>query len=350
MPRRVCAMSRDDRDAIGDTEGPGGIVGLVGRSAALRAVIERVARVAGTSTTVLIEGETGTGKELVARAIHRLSPRKDRAFVNVNCAALPATLIESELFGHERGAFTDASNKKLGRFELADRGTLFLDEVGDLPLDLQAKLLRVLQEGEFERVGSERTTHVDVRVIAATNRELEKAVREGRFRQDLFYRLSVFPIVVPPLRDRAEDIPALVWHFIAKHQARIGKQIEDIPQSVMDTLTGSRWPGNVRQLEHVVEHALIVTEGASLTIEGVPVPAAAGAPGTEPAAQGRHERARVHLEPPTRQLLDVEREHIVRVLEECGWRLKGPGNAAARLGMNPSTLRSRMKKLGIERP
>ncbi len=308
---------------------------LIGTSPALRTVTLRVKQVAATDAIVLIEGETGTGKELVARAIHRLSGRKDRPFVKVNCASLPATLIESELFGHERGAFTGALVRKLGRFELADRGTLFLDEIGDLPVELQAKLLRVLQEGEFERLGSERTTKVDVRVIAATNRDLEKELGAGRFRDDLYYRLKVFPILVPPLRSRIEDIPFLVWYFISKHQTKLGRHIDRVARSAMDALTQARWPGNVRELEHVIERALIVAEGATLALDDVRDAAASPAPADAIA---------------THDLQDVERRHILRVLEDCGWKVKGPANAAARLGLKPSTLRSRMKKLHIERP
>jgi transcriptional regulator with GAF, ATPase, and Fis domain len=301
---------------------------VVGRSAAMRTVLERAVMVADTSTTVLLLGETGTGKEILAEAIHQRSPRAHRIFVKVNCAALPPTLIESELFGHEKGAFTGATAMKAGRFELADGGTLLLDEIGDLPLELQPKLLRVLQHGEFERVGGTRTYKVDARVIAATNRDLPRAIADGRFRDDLYFRLGVFPIRLPPLRERRDDIPLLVWAMIERVQPRLGRHIVRVPKTVMDRLVGYAWPGNVRELENVIERALILSPGRALQVDD-----------TLDAAPRRADR-----------LDDVEREHIVDILKRCEWRVDGPGNAAATLGMNPSTLRSRMRKLGITRP
>jgi transcriptional regulator with GAF, ATPase, and Fis domain len=306
-----------------------GFTDIVGRSPALQAVLAQVTQVAPTPTTVLLLGETGTGKELLAHAIHDRSPRRDRALVKVNCAALPPTLIESELFGHEKGAFTGAMSARPGRFELADGGTLFLDEIAELPLDLQPKLLRVLQEGEFERVGGARTHKVDVRVVVATNRDLARAVREGRFRDDLYYRVAAFPVHVPALRERREDIPLLVWSIIERRQAALDRRIDTVPKRVMDALMHYDWPGNVRELQNVIERALIVSPGPALQIAEPP-----GAP-----TRSTPDR-----------LDEVEREHILRVLERCGWRINGEGNAAAVLGLEPSTLRSRMQKLGIRRP
>ena len=302
---------------------------IVGRSPAIQTVLARVAQVAPTPTTVLLLGETGTGKELLARAIHDRSPRRGRTLVTVNCAALPPTLIESELFGHEKGAFTGATAARPGRFELADGGTLFLDEIAELPLDLQPKLLRVLQDGEFQRVGGTRTHKADVRIVAATNRDLARAIGEGRFRDDLYYRVATFPIHVPPLRDRREDIPLLAWSIIERRQAALGRQIDTIPKRVMDALTHYGWPGNVRELENVIERALILSPGSALRLED---PLAAP---TRPTPD--------HLD-------EIEREHILRILELCGWRINGDGNAAAVLGLEPSTLRSRMQRLGIRRP
>ena len=307
---------------------------IIGESPTLRKVFKKVEQVAPTHTNVLILGETGTGKELIARAIHSRSPRRARPLVKVNCAALPSTLIESEFFGHEKGAFTGALTRKIGRFELAHGGTIFLDEIGDLALELQAKLLRVLQEGEFERIGSTATIKVNVRVIAATNRRLAKEVGEGTFRPDLYYRLSVFPIELPSLRDRRDDIPLLVWYFIAKSQRRLGRSITKVPRKTMDALTAYAWPGNVRELENVIERAVIVSPGPVLRVDESFTRLA-----TTRSACGT-----------THSLEDIERAHILRVIEECGGRIKGKANAAARLGLNPSTLRSRMKKLGIERP
>ncbi len=306
---------------------------IIGDSAAMRAALARVQEVAATDATVLLLGETGTGKELFARAVHERSDRRQRRFVRVNCAALPASLIESELFGHERGAFTGAVSMRQGRFELADRGTIFLDEVGDLPVDLQAKLLRVLQEGEFERLGSSLTRKVDVRVVAATHRDLEAAVEDGRFRADLYYRLTVFPIRLPPLRERPEDIPTLVWFFIHQRQRSLHRQIKKVPAAVMTGLKGYSWPGNVRELENVVERAMIRSTADTLFLDE----------GLGPFAR-RENGARGHT------LEAVERKHIEDVLQRCSWRINGPGNAAEQLAIHPNTLRFRMKKLGILRP
>jgi formate hydrogenlyase transcriptional activator len=304
----------------------------VGMSPALRRVLRSVDQVAPTDSTVLLTGETGTGKELIARALHTRSRRKEAVLVKVNCAAIPAALIESDLFGHEKGAFTGAVARKIGRFELAHGGTLFLDEIGELPLDLQPKLLRALQEGEIERVGSTHTLRVDVRVIAATNRDLEAACRDGRFRPDLFYRLNVFPIRLPPLRERREDIPALVAHFVRKHAAKLGRRIERVPDRLMMALAAYPWPGNVRELEHVVERAMIVSEGPELAATEW-----LRQPDTAPAS------ARIAT------LEEAERAHILAVLEATGWRVSGPRGAAECLGLRPTTLESRMKKLGVER-
>jgi transcriptional regulator with GAF, ATPase, and Fis domain len=305
---------------------------IVGRTPALSVVLEQVRRVAATDAPVLVLGETGTGKGLVARAIHDRSARGARPLVTVNCAALPPTLIDSELFGYEKGAFTGAIARTPGRFEVADHGTLLLDEIGELPLDLQAKLLRVLQTGEFERLGSSKTLRVDVRLVAATNRDLEREVREGRFRADLFYRLSVFPLTLPPLRDRPEDIPLLVWHYIARRQAPLGRRIERVPERVMRAFCAYSWPGNIRELENVVERALILSDGPTLATDPMFLN---GRLDSDVASAG--------------SLSDVERQYILDVLQQCGWKVAGKGNAADRLGLNRSTLLSRMKKLGINR-
>jgi formate hydrogenlyase transcriptional activator len=309
---------------------------IVGESAALRRVLKEVERVAPTDSTVLIRGETGTGKELIARALHNLSPRRDRTFVKMNCAAIPTGLLESELFGHEKGAFTGAITQKVGRFELAHQGTLFLDEVGDIPPELQPKLLRVLQEQEFERLGSTRTVRVDVRLVAATNRDLGAMVSNGQFRNDLYYRFNVFPVVLPPLRERRDDIPRLVRHFAQKVARRMGRHIESIPGAAMDALVQYSWPGNIRELENVIERAVILSPGPALQINladlDVATPPADGPP---PAAV---------------TLADAEREHILGVLRDTGWVLGGPNGAAARLAMKRTTLQSKMKKLNISRP
>ncbi|WP_447975092.1 sigma 54-interacting transcriptional regulator [Nitrospira sp. Kam-Ns4a] len=304
---------------------------IIGDSPALRRVLKQVAVVAPTDSTVLILGETGTGKELLARAIHNLSARRERTFVKMNCAAIPTGLLESELFGHERGAFTGAIAQKVGRFELADGGTLFLDEVGDIPLELQSKLLRVLQEQEFERLGGTKTIRVNVRLVAATNRDLAQMVAERQFRSDLYYRLNVFPITVPPLRDRREDIPMLVRYFAQKFARRMDKRIERIPAETMRALTRYAWPGNVRELENLIERAVILSEGPELYV-----------PLTEPAPAAPDARVGT--------LEAAEREHILRALHESNWVIGGPQGAAARLGMKRTTLQSRMQKLGIVRP
>jgi formate hydrogenlyase transcriptional activator len=305
---------------------------IIGESRTLKKMLRAVETVAKTDTAVLLLGETGTGKELIARAIHHLSPRKQRTLVKVNCAALPAGLIESELFGHEKGAFTGALARKIGRFELADGGSIFLDEIGDLPLELQAKLLRVLQEGEFERVGGPPTIKVDVRVIAATNLDLEKAVHEKSFRPDLYYRLNVFPVRLPPLRERREDISLLVRYFVMKYGSKLGKRIEAIPQKAMHALMGYPWPGNVRELENVIERAVILSQGSQLEL-GEWLPGFTGS--------GHGERLAT--------LEEMEREHIVRTLELTGWQVSGERGAAKLLGLKPTTLEARMKKLGIQR-
>jgi formate hydrogenlyase transcriptional activator len=300
----------------------------------MKHVLSLVDQVAPTSASALILGETGTGKELIARAIHAQSDRNDRPLICVNCAALPSDLAESELFGHEKGAFTGALSRRTGRFELADEGTLFLDEVGDLSPEIQAKLLRVLQEGEFERLGSSETRSTDVRIIAATSRDLMRAVGEGSFRADLFYRLSVVPVAIPPLRERREDIPLLVWHFIEQARSQGRTAILDVPTETMESLVAYDWPGNVRELYNVIERSLILTRGPVLTIQDALLNSHVS---TMPADSSD-------------ELDEVERSHILAVLERCGWTVKGTGNAAERLGLHPSTLRARMHKLGIGRP
>jgi formate hydrogenlyase transcriptional activator len=308
---------------------------IVGKSVALRRVLMLVETVAPTDSTVLLYGETGTGKELIARAIHNLSPRCSNAFVKLNCAAIPTGLLESELFGHEKGAFTGAIAQRVGRFELADRGTVFLDEIGEVPLDLQTKLLRVLQEREFERLGSTRTLRTDARLIAATNRDLSAMMEEQKFRSDLFYRLNVFPIHVPALRERAEDIPMLVRHFVQHFARRMKRTIETIPSETMEALSRYSWPGNIRELQNLIERAVILSRGPVLQ-----VPLADLDSRTTPGqVNGKH-----------RTLEDADRAHILATLKETRWVLAGPSGAAIRLGMNRSTLQFRMKKLGIVRP
>ena len=304
---------------------------IVGESDTLKHVLYRVEQVAPQDTTVLLEGETGTGKELFARAIHQRSKRSKKPLVTVNCASLPASLIESELFGHEKGAFTGALQKQIGRFELADGGTLFLDEVGEIPIELQVKLLRVLQEGEFERIGSSKTIKVDVRVVAATNRNLEKEISKGRFRMDLFYRLNVFPITVIPLRQRISDIPLLVEHFVNRFNSKLGKNITRIPKKIIEQLKVYTWPGNVRELENIIERAMIVSNSSVLSVEKLELPIYA--------AQQKFQL-----------LADHERDYITKVLDETLWRINGPSGAAQILGMHPETLRSRIKKLEITHP
>jgi formate hydrogenlyase transcriptional activator len=305
---------------------------IIGSSPALESVLEQVERVAPTDSTVLIQGETGTGKELIARAVHNLSARCGRPFIKLNCAAIPFDLLESELFGHERGAFTGAIAQKIGRFELADKGTLFLDEVGDIPPGLQPKLLRVLQEQEFERLGSTRTHQVDVRLVAATNRNLVDMVKRNEFRSDLYYRLNVFPVPLPPLRARREDIPALVEHFVEIYARRMSKQIDQISPQTMSELTSYTWPGNIRELQNFIERSVILTSGNVLE---------------SPLASLRNPAEAESLEPTTME--DAEREHIRKILEQTRWVVAGPNGAAARLGIKRSTLYFRMQKLGISR-
>ena len=307
---------------------------IVGQSKVLSQVFLRIEQVAPMNATVLLLGETGTGKGVIARAIHNRSSRKDRPMITVNCTALPANLIESELFGREKGAFTGAHLRQMGRFELADGGTIFLDEIGEMPLELQCKLLRVIQDGEFERLGSPHTTRVDVRIIAASNRNLEEEIRNGRFREDLFYRLNVFPIMIPPLRLRKEDMPLLIHHFVAKFNKKIGKKIDTIPKDTLHALQEYHWPGNVRELESVIERAVITSQGTTLQVL---------------------DRFDTFLKPgePGEQLIkplaDLEQEHILQVLQQTSWRIEGKNGAAVLLGLNPSTLRARIRKHGIHR-
>jgi formate hydrogenlyase transcriptional activator len=302
---------------------------IVGRSAAMKQVLSQAEQVAGTDSTVLLLGETGTGKELLARAIHRMSLRKDRPLITVNCAALPPTLIESELFGREKGAYTGAMTRMTGRFEIADGSTLFLDEIGELSIDLQSKLLRVLEEGIFERLGSTKPIQVNVRILAATNRDIEQEIKDGKFRKDLFYRLNVFPIMIPPLRERPEDIPLLVRALVKEFQKRMGKEIEKIPKKIMQSLQSYAWPGNVRELRNVIEHAMILSNGKTLRVD---VP---GRASLETVTSG--------------SLEEMERRHIAAVLDKTGWRIGGQGGAAEVLGLKRTTLQAKMKKLCIKR-
>jgi len=316
---------------------------VIGRSDALAHVFLRVEQVAPMNATVLLLGETGTGKGVVARALHSSSARKGRPLITVNCTTLPATLVESELFGREKGAFTGSDTRQIGRFELADGGTIFLDEIGELPLELQCKLLRVLQDGEFERLGSPRTIKTDVRIIAATNRNLEQEIRAGRFREDLYYRLNVFPITLPPLRQRKEDIPLLVNHFVAKFNKKIGKKIDTVSKSTLNSLQEYHWPGNVRELESVVERAIITSQGPALQVldrfDSIPM--------------GKEEQEPVGQVAPAEEgfkgLVELEHDHILQVLQKTGWRIEGKNGAAGILGLNASTLRARMRKYGIVR-
>jgi formate hydrogenlyase transcriptional activator len=310
---------------------------IVSKSKNFHKVLQQIEQVAATDATVLILGESGTGKELIARAIHNISNRSKRPLVKVNCATLPANLIESELFGHEKGAFTGAMDKKMGRFELADGGTIFLDEIGDLPIELQAKLLRVLQEGEFERLGNPKTMKVNVRIIAATNRNLALAIENKEFREDLYYRLNVFPVNTPPLRERKEDIPLLVTHFVRKYEAKMGKKIASVSNDVVDALMKYDWPGNIRELENIIERALIVNPG-NILVRGDWMPAASIS-----------NKKISGLAPATRKLEEVEREHILAILRETNWKVSGEKGAAKMLGLNATTLEARMKKLGIVR-
>jgi PAS domain S-box-containing protein len=319
---------------------------IIGQSESIRRVLRDVAQVAATDATVLILGETGTGKELVARAIHTASPRHDRALVTVNCAAIPAALIESEFFGHEKGAFTGATQRRDGRFALADGGTIFLDEVGELPLDLQAKLLRVLQRGEFEPVGGSKTRKVDVRAVAATNRDLGQAVRDGKFREDLYYRLNVFPITVPPLRERGEDIILLAFTFAKRFAQRMGRTIAPLSPEDIARLRGYSWPGNVRELQNVIERAVITAREGRLDL-GRALPETAASTVVEAPAPPDETGSRVRT---VREMEALERQNILCALEVVGWRVAGEKGAARLLGMNASTLASRMKALGIKRP
>jgi PAS domain S-box-containing protein len=307
-----------------------GLTRIVGQSAAVRRVLDQIQQVAATDSTVLLLGETGTGKELFATQIHELGPRRHRSMVRVNCAAIPPTLIESELFGREKGAFTGALARQIGRFEMADHSTIFLDEIGDLPLDVQVKLLRVLEERTIERLGSPQPIRVDVRIIAATHRDLERRVAEGAFREDLYYRLNVFPIPVPPLRERTEDIPLLVWRFVEEFSQAFGRRIDSIDKQTFTALAQYSWPGNIRELRNVVERAMIVATSHKLSITP---------PHSSPAASRRSPK-----------LVDVEKEHIRAVLEATAWRIRGTGGAADRLGLKPTTLETRMAKLGLKRP
>lgn len=307
---------------------------IIGAGAEMQKVFHQLSQVSFANSTVLILGETGTGKELVARAIHNSSPRKDRLMVKVNCAAMPASLIESELFGHEKGSFTGATERRIGKFELANNGTLFLDEIGEMPPDLQVKLLRALQEKEIERIGGKTTIRVNVRIIAATNRDLQKEVAEGRFRNDLFYRLNVFPITLPPLRNRKEDIPMLVSYFMHKYTKNTGRQIKGISARAMNELVAYHWPGNVRELEHLIERCVLISPGSTIKEVHLPI------------------RNREELKPaPEEEYIKTheenERDHIIRVLNKCNGKVFGPGGAAETLGLHVSTLNSKMKKLGI---
>jgi PAS domain S-box-containing protein len=318
---------------------------IVGQSAAIGEVLHQVEQVAGTTATVLVLGETGTGKELLARAIHNRSARRARPMVTLSAAALPSTLVESELFGREKGAYTGALTRQIGRFEQADGSTLFLDEIGELPLDVQVKLLRVLQQGQFERLGSTRTLSANVRIIAASNRNLEEMVQKGLFREDLFYRLNVFPIRLPPLRDRTDDIPLLVWAFVKEFGRAMGKTIATIPRATMEALIRYPWPGNIRELRNVIERAMIVTQGSALQVELSYLTCAVAAP---PARSGMKE-AQALAPADGLTLEETERRHILAVLQTTGWRVSGKNGAATILGLKPTTLESRMARLGIKR-
>jgi len=308
---------------------------IIGNSDSLKRVLQEVEQVSTLDTNVLISGETGTGKDMIAHAIHNLSQRKDQLLVKVNCAALPANLIESELFGYEKGAFTGATSRKIGRFELANGGTIFLDEIGDLQVELQVKLLRVLEHGEFERLGGSRTSKVDVRIIAATNRDLEQAIKSGNFREDLYYRLNIFPIKIPPLRERKEDIPLLVTHFVSNYGAKVGKQVESVSDEALKSLMDYEWPGNIRELESVIERAVILSDERVLVIEDLQ-------------QKKHHDEDKVATR--RESLEEVERIHILNTLKECNWIVEGKRGAAERLGLPPSTLRDRIRKLGITKP
>ena len=326
---------------------------IVGESSVLKRALGQVELAAPAGTTVLLLGETGTGKELFARAIHNLSPRRDRTFVKINCAAIPSGLLESELFGHEKGAFTGAMNQKIGRFELADKGTLFLDEVGDIPLELQPKLLRVLQEQEFERLGGTRTQRVDVRVVAATNLDLSNLVAQRQFRNDLYYRLNVFPIQIPALRERQEDIPLLVRYFVQRFSRSLNKSVAYIPADAMDALVRYSWPGNVRELENLIERAVLLSPGKELRIplsELKELSAPSAAYGADSSSSFGSSASSTSLTASISTLEEAERQHILRALKHTQWRIAGPKGAATLLGMKRTTLQARMRKLGIRRP
>jgi formate hydrogenlyase transcriptional activator len=324
--------TESDASAAAEESIPRAFEGMIGASEALKRVLAHVKTVASTDSTVLLEGETGTGKELISRAIHALSQRRSRNFVKFNCAAIPAGLLESELFGHERGAFTGALSRKIGRFDLADKGTLFLDEVGEIPLELQAKLLRVLQEQEFERLGSTQTQRVNVRFVAATNRNLAEMVSGKEFRDDLYFRLNVFPIVIPPLRERREDIPLLAEFFVQEFSQRMNRQIDTILASTMTQLTEYSWPGNIRELQNFIERAVILTTGSTLN------------------APLGDLKSPVDTQPVATTLKQAESGHILKTLRETRWVVGGPRGAAARLGLKRTTLMGKMKKLGLSRP
>jgi formate hydrogenlyase transcriptional activator len=337
-------MSPDTLSCVERGRGP-----IVGISRALESALSDAERVASTDSAVLLLGETGTGKELLARAIHTMSSRRERPFVKLNCAAIPFNLLESELFGHEPGAFTGAVTRRVGRFEMADAGTLFLDEIGDLPLALQPKLLRVLQEQEFERLGSCRTHRVNVRLVAATHRDLTQMVAQGEFRSDLFYRLNVFPVLVPPLRDRRDDIPPLVEHFVQVFSRRMGKPIEQIPRATMDALCAYPWPGNVRELQNLVERAVIRSDNGILANPLLPSHVSRG-PVRKLGKDGwPNEQGASFTQRSTESLEEIKRQHIVRVLERTAWVISGPNGAAGILSLHPNTLRSLMERLGIRR-
>lgn len=324
-------IKKGDLSLRAETQNEIAYSGIIGKSATMKFVFSRVELVAPTDSAVLITGETGTGKGVAARAIHELSRRNKNRMVTVNCAALTPTLIESELFGREKGAYTGSTEMQIGRFELADKGTLILDEITELPMDLQAKLLRAIQEGEFERLGSPRTIKVDVRILAITSKNLKDEVAKGRFRQDLYYRLNVFPIVIPPLRERKEDIPLFVKNFVAVFNRKMQKEIKNIPKQVIEELTRYSWPGNVRELEHIIEHAVIITQGANLQLG-------------ETLESLGPEISEDHM---ITNLAEVEKRHILKVLEKSNWRIEGPKGAAILLGLHPNTLRGKMQKLDI---
>ena len=344
--KRIAALTSESAYLQEEIGGLYNLGEILGRSRPCQEMLKSIHRVGPTDATVLIQGETGTGKELVARAIHRASRRSAKPLIKVNCAAIPASLVESEFFGHERGAFTGATQRRIGRFGLADNGTIFLDEIGELSLDLQAKLLRVLQEGEFEAVGSSQTRKVDVRVIAATNRDLKSEIGAGRFREDLYYRLSVFPIHVPPLRQRSDDIGIIAEAFLRSFSKRAGRDPLDLTPDCIRRLRAYHWPGNIRELQNIVERAVILSHGQTLNLDGILPPAAAGAT-SKPGDDGSPERA---MPLTAGELRELERANVLQALEQCGWKISGESGAARVLGLAPSTLASRMKSLGIHRP